>query len=249
MNHAQVRLIIITWLPILLRMHRPGVIKPPKKHQQSPVGLRRLGKKVAPNQQPHAPPPPPPLTSKCSPNRGLISNINNEMKEFADQMQSSRGLITNVLDLEEEYFPNACNCATAFPFGNGLEAGGGGGGSSGYALHNTACCEPDVSPSLIACPLGAGGGDGDSPSPAGGVHKQAHLATSPEMREHKEIREILRELRFITNRMRKEDELQEIVQDWKFAGMVMDRLCLIVFTAFTIISTVVCLSSAPHLIV
>ena len=65
----------------------------------------------------------------------------------------------------------------------------------------------------------------------------------------KEIGAILGELKFITNRMRKEDELSDIIQDWRFAGMVMDRLCLLVFTAFTTISTAICLSSAPHLIV
>jgi len=65
----------------------------------------------------------------------------------------------------------------------------------------------------------------------------------------KDIKSCLRELKYITNRMRKNDELEEIVQDWKFAAMVLDRLCFYGFTAFTIISTFVCLSSAPQLIV
>lgn len=65
----------------------------------------------------------------------------------------------------------------------------------------------------------------------------------------KDIASCLRELKYITNRMRKNDELETIVQDWKYAAMVMDRLCFFAFTAFTIISTFVCLSSAPQLIV
>lgn len=48
--------------------------------------------------------------------------------------------------------------------------------------------------------------------------------------------------------LRKEDETSEITKDWKFAAMVVDRLCLIIFTLFTIISTVAVLFSAPNFI-
>lgn len=41
----------------------------------------------------------------------------------------------------------------------------------------------------------------------------------------------------ITDKIRKEDEAAEITNEWKFAAMVVDRLCLIVFTLFTIIAT------------
>uniref|UniRef100_A0A1B6LF62 Neurotransmitter-gated ion-channel transmembrane domain-containing protein n=1 Tax=Graphocephala atropunctata TaxID=36148 RepID=A0A1B6LF62_9HEMI len=60
---------------------------------------------------------------------------------------------------------------------------------------------------------------------------------------------ILKELQFITNRMRKADEEAELISDWKFAAMVVDRFCLIVFTLFTVIATVAVLLSAPHIIV
>lgn len=49
--------------------------------------------------------------------------------------------------------------------------------------------------------------------------------------------------------MRQEDEDGDVAKDWKFAAMVVDRLCLIIFTLFTIITTVGILSSAPHIIV
>lgn len=48
--------------------------------------------------------------------------------------------------------------------------------------------------------------------------------------------------------LRKEDETSEITKDWKFAAMVVDRLCLIIFTLFTIISTLAVLFSAPNFI-
>ncbi|XP_033176930.1 neuronal acetylcholine receptor subunit alpha-7 isoform X3 [Bombus vosnesenskii] len=64
-----------------------------------------------------------------------------------------------------------------------------------------------------------------------------------------ELHTILKELRFITDRMKKADEGDEIISDWKFAAMVVDRLCLIVFTMFTVLATIVILCRAPHIIV
>ena len=59
----------------------------------------------------------------------------------------------------------------------------------------------------------------------------------------------MREMRFITNRYRREDDVEGIIAEWKFAAIVVDRLCFIVFTTFAIASTAVFLLSAPHLVV
>lgn len=40
----------------------------------------------------------------------------------------------------------------------------------------------------------------------------------------RELHTILKELQFITNRMKKSDEDEEVISDWKFAAMVVDRL-------------------------
>ncbi|XP_056646396.1 neuronal acetylcholine receptor subunit alpha-7 isoform X1 [Diorhabda sublineata] len=64
-----------------------------------------------------------------------------------------------------------------------------------------------------------------------------------------ELAMILKEIRFITDQLRKEDDAANITKDWKFAAMVVDRLCLIIFTLFTIIATLAVLFSAPHIIV
>lgn len=53
----------------------------------------------------------------------------------------------------------------------------------------------------------------------------------------------------ITNQLKAEDENTKITNDWKFAAMVIDRMCLIIFTLFTIIATITVLLSAPHIIV
>ena len=65
----------------------------------------------------------------------------------------------------------------------------------------------------------------------------------------KELVLILREIKVITDKIKEDDEAAQVEGDWKFAAMVIDRLCLIVYTVFTIIATVVMLWTAPHVIV
>lgn len=67
--------------------------------------------------------------------------------------------------------------------------------------------------------------------------------------QHRELGNILKELRLITEKIRRDEEASEITNDWKFAAMVVDRLCLIIFTLFTVIATIAVLLSAPHIIV
>ncbi|XP_053207683.1 neuronal acetylcholine receptor subunit alpha-7-like [Panonychus citri] len=65
----------------------------------------------------------------------------------------------------------------------------------------------------------------------------------------KQLDDILNEIQFMTNRIRKEDHVIEILDDWKFAAIVIDRLCFVMFSTFSIISSSICFMSAPHLIV
>ena len=61
--------------------------------------------------------------------------------------------------------------------------------------------------------------------------------------------EILFLFRFITSTLKQNEENNEVVMDWKFAAMVIDRFCLISFTLYTVISTVVVILTAPHIFV
>lgn len=65
----------------------------------------------------------------------------------------------------------------------------------------------------------------------------------------RELQLILHEVRYITDYMRKQQEDQEVMNDWKYAAMVVDRFCLIIFTFFTLVATIAVLYSAPHIIV
>ncbi|XP_034180091.1 nicotinic acetylcholine receptor alpha7 subunit isoform X2 [Osmia lignaria lignaria] len=60
---------------------------------------------------------------------------------------------------------------------------------------------------------------------------------------------ILKEIKIITDQLKSEELNSKVTNDWKFAAMVIDRMCLIIFTLFTIIATITVLMSAPHIIV
>ena len=66
---------------------------------------------------------------------------------------------------------------------------------------------------------------------------------------HRELVNILKEIRVISDKIRSEDYAANIENDWKFAAMVLDRICLITFSLFTIVATVAVLAAAPHVIV
>ena len=91
------------------------------------------------------------------------------------------------------------------------------------------------------------------------VQHQQHKCQSPHHQESSsallprdmrtfcyEMRAIMSELRFITDYIRKGEEEDGIAQDWKFAAMVIDRLCLILFSVMTIVLSYVTLFSAKN---
>uniref|UniRef100_A0A3B3UFG4 Neuronal acetylcholine receptor subunit alpha-7 n=1 Tax=Poecilia latipinna TaxID=48699 RepID=A0A3B3UFG4_9TELE len=63
-----------------------------------------------------------------------------------------------------------------------------------------------------------------------------------------EISLILEEVQYIARRFRDQDEGEEICSEWKFAAAVVDRLCLVAFSLFSIICTFTILMSAPNFI-
>ncbi|XP_065356520.1 neuronal acetylcholine receptor subunit alpha-7 [Calliphora vicina] len=128
--------------------------------------------------------------------------LTNRMKELELKERSSKSLLANVLDIDDDFRHTVSGSQTAI------------GSSASFGRPTTV----EEHHNAIGC-----------------NHKDLHL--------------ILKELQFITARMRKSDDEAELISDWKFAAMVVDRFCLIVFTLFTIIATVTVLLSAPHIIV
>ena len=62
-----------------------------------------------------------------------------------------------------------------------------------------------------------------------------------------ELLAILNELRFITHKIKEDNETEEEVNDWKFAAMVIDRLCIWVFSIYMIVTTLAIFFSAPNM--
>ncbi|XP_029013881.1 neuronal acetylcholine receptor subunit alpha-7 isoform X2 [Betta splendens] len=63
-----------------------------------------------------------------------------------------------------------------------------------------------------------------------------------------EIGQILEEVQYIARRFREQDEGEAVCSEWKFAAAVVDRLCLVAFSLFSIICTFTILMSAPNFI-
>lgn len=63
-----------------------------------------------------------------------------------------------------------------------------------------------------------------------------------------ELNQILEEVRYIARRFRGQDEDETVCNEWKFAAAVIDRLCLVAFSLFTILCTIGILMSAPNFV-
>lgn len=58
------------------------------------------------------------------------------------------------------------------------------------------------------------------------------------------LRSLLHELRYVSNRLRDRDQLSMVLDEWKFAARVLDRLCFLCFLLFTVGCTGLFLVSA-----
>lgn len=83
---------------------------------------------------------------------------------------------------------------------------------------------------------------------AGGSSLHSEQARSLLLEQLPEISQILEEVQYIARRFREQDEGEAICSEWKFAAAVVDRLCLVAFSLFSIICTFTILMSAPNFI-
>jgi len=69
--------------------------------------------------------------------------------------------------------------------------------------------------------------------------KSAEVPAEEEASALPELTSLLQELRCITRRMRSDEEKENETNDWKFAAMVIDRLCFYLFSVYLFLLTVV----------
>ncbi|XP_019744588.1 neuronal acetylcholine receptor subunit alpha-7-like isoform X2 [Hippocampus comes] len=94
------------------------------------------------------------------------------------------------------------------------------------------------------------GGGGSDRHPAGSSPGDIHLEQTRTLllEQLPDVSRILEEVQYIARRFREHDEAQAICSEWKFAAAVVDRLCLVAFSLFSIICTFTILMSAPNFI-
>lgn len=131
--------------------------------------------------------------------------------------RSSKSLLANVLDLEDDFRPQQIISAAAST-------------SNGGFFHSTA-------------PPGGVPGIGASEP---GLEMEGGLYDPTAPLPGNELLAIIRELQVITAKLRQEEVDDKYSSEWKFASRVVDRFCLLFFTLFTIISTCAILLSAPN---
>ncbi|XP_070825161.1 neuronal acetylcholine receptor subunit alpha-7a [Chaetodon trifascialis] len=130
---------------------------------------------------------------------------------------------------------NAATSASQSSNGNMLYVGVRGLESIPYS---TAATSPD---SGVLCGRGGGrAGEDELLLPAG--HNPPVGSVEPELVK------ILDEVRYIAKRFRDQDEDESVCNEWKFAASVIDRLCLMAFSLFTILCTIGILMSAPNFV-
>ncbi|XP_025424401.1 neuronal acetylcholine receptor subunit alpha-7-like isoform X2 [Sipha flava] len=170
--------------------------------------------------------------NKSDKNKSTASSIHH-LPDLEFRAKSSRSLLANVLDLDDDLrsstrsYPGARSQVAPMPehmveqqHATAMMIGGSGGSSGG----------------------GGGGG-------GGGGNTSSAMAAASCLGPHRELSLILKELRVITDKLRKDEEDEDVTNDWKFAAMVVDRMCLYIFTFFTVAATIAVLMSAPHVIV
>lgn len=223
-----IRLIFLFWLPRILGMSRP---------------ISEEDKEVQKSQKP-------------SP----VTGANKSFGDLELHQRSSKSLLANVLDLDDNALAphnNLLNNVYSTPGPHHAHAMGHGHSHIHTTPHHHHSHAPTTPHHQHATPMHASYPSHQiSHTPHHHPHPQDAPAPQVETMLQNacfcaryELVLILKEIKIITTQLKNEDESTKVSNDWKFAAMVIDRLCLIIFTLFTIIATITVLLSAPHIIV
>lgn len=153
------------------------------------------------------------------PSPGNLS-MSAQLRDLELKDRSSKSLLANVLDIDDDFRHNTFQSSSHHSF---------------YRHDDSSTASVTTGPATILAQQQQ--------------QQQQQPTSSSCLGSHRELMLILKELRVITEKIRKDEEASDITNDWKFAAMVVDRLCLILFTCFTVIATIAVLFSAPHIIV
>jgi len=241
------------------------------------------------------------LTVETAPKRPSTKKVSSTAKKFSSnssdllQQRSSRSLLANVLDLEDDFLlfnitgaagtmglrqsrivrsdsarapqhqqPILPDCTLDQPKDDGAEvkvdpqrrvkvcpvrsnsqrSAAGGHGVNGSA----GSCAADFRRPVLSAWKATGNGSSPQPLSVDLPGLAAQVPVTPLDAECSLLSEVLAEVQYMTGRVRRDAEMQQVCSDWKFAAMVIDRVCLWMFSFFTVVSTGAILLSAPNMI-
>ncbi|XP_070519633.1 nicotinic acetylcholine receptor alpha7 subunit isoform X1 [Cardiocondyla obscurior] len=226
-----VKVVFLFWLPRILRMSRPG-------HEEQEKEITQKSQKPSP-----------------------VTGASKSYGDLELHQRSSKSLLANVLDLDDNALAshnNLLNNVYSTPGPHHAHAMGHGHSHVHTTPHHHHSHAPTTPHHQHATPLPHSSYPGHQISHTPHHHPHPQDASTPQVETilqnacfcaRYELVLILKEIKIITNQLKSEDENTKITNDWKFAAMVIDRMCLIIFTLFTIIATISVLLSAPHIIV
>uniref|UniRef100_A0A8C9Y9I7 Neuronal acetylcholine receptor subunit alpha-7 n=1 Tax=Sander lucioperca TaxID=283035 RepID=A0A8C9Y9I7_SANLU len=117
-----------------------------------------------------------------------------------------------------------------------------------FGYHSMGTDNPAFPPSTDSGVVVCGGGGGGHPNGSSPHDIHSEQARTLLLEQVPEISRILEEVHYIASRFREQDEGEAICSEWKFAAAVVDRLCLVAFSLFSIICTFTILMAAPNFI-
>ncbi|XP_030203832.1 cholinergic receptor, nicotinic, alpha 11 [Gadus morhua] len=257
------QLVLLQWVAWFLRMKRPGESEDPERPPCAPH-LRRCSSGSQTNSLPNAPEPAlhplhpgslaPLQTGSLHAGGGHPPHLQHPHLQHLHHAQSSANNNGGLLYMGFQSLDDASLLADAVQRSNNMASASSVAGSlrvvAGGASpppHSQAqfCVSPPTAGSThgdtLGCPstVSSGGGFGGAGGcPALGVGGMGDP----------QLQALLEEVRYLADRFREQDEAAGTADQWKFAGAVIDRLCLVAFSVFNIICTISILMSAPNFV-
>lgn len=173
--------------------------------------------------------------------RQLLNSLGSTV-EFVNTEQSSKSLLANVLDINDDWIggnkklQQAQQAAMPSTTSGFLQSNGSVTNKRGAYLRRENSNLSQSGATTDSSPFGSGNSNG---------HESFYMSKNEMMR--KCLSSILKELRSITQKLREEEDEEENGLEWKFAAMVIDRLCMIVFAVATLLSAILILFTSKNI--
>ncbi|XP_072304114.1 cholinergic receptor, nicotinic, alpha 11 [Eucyclogobius newberryi] len=236
-----VRLVLLQWVAWFLRMKRPGESDDPERPPCAPH-LRRCSSGSQSGSIPN-PPDHPTLHPLHPHNLGSLQTgpLHTAHPHLHSQTSANNNGNLLYMGFQSMDDPSMLSEAVQRNLSSGPPRVA---GSPPPHLPSQFCSSPPPpTPNLdTGCPstVSSGGGFGGGHGGLGGCSTSG--IGDPQLQA------ILEEVRYMADRFREQDETESMADQWKFAGAVIDRLCLVAFSVFNIICTISILMSAPNFV-